>query len=97
MTSSHVLILDFYYFACLAESVSKDELSCFAKRQADFSPPLLTTPALAKNLVDYNFLYAAIAVPHDVESLNGNRQSLTVQRVARCFLCLAMIVNLVNA
>ena len=53
-------------------------------------------PAGRKRLVDGFFLDGAVAIPHDVETLDGSSQALAVQRVARDFLRLAMVSRLVD-
>ena len=49
-----------------------------------------------KELVDGFFLDGAVAIPHDVETLDGSSQALAVQRVARDFLRLAVVGWLVD-
>ena len=41
--------------------------------------------------MDGFFLDGAVAIPHDVETLDGSSQALAVQRVARDFLRLAVV------
>ena len=41
--------------------------------------------------MDGFFLDGAVAIPHDVETLDGSGQALAVQGVARDFLGLAMV------
>ena len=44
--------------------------------------------------MDGFFLDGAVAIPHDVETLDGSGQALAVQGVARDFLGLAMVGRL---
>ena len=53
-------------------------------------------PAGRKRLVDGFFLDGAVAIPHDIETLDGSGQALAVQGVARDFLRLAMVSRLVD-
>lgn len=46
--------------------------------------------------MDGFFLDGAVAIPHDVETLDGSGQALAVQGVARDFLGLAMVGRLVD-
>lgn len=58
--------------------------------------PLPSGPARRKELADSFFLDGAVAIPHDVETLDGSGQALAVQGVARDFLGLAMVGRLVD-
>ena len=46
--------------------------------------------------MDGFFLDGAVAIPHDVETLDGSSQALAVQGVARDFLRLAVVGWLVD-
>ena len=64
---------------------------------ADLSLHVLSMfPAGRKRLMDGFFLDGAVAIPHDVETLDGSGQALAVQGVAGDFLGLAMVGRLVD-
>ena len=48
-------------------------------------------------LLNYNFLHAAIAILHDVQTLGRHFQSLTIRSIARDFLDIARGRNMIDA
>ena len=48
-------------------------------------------------LLNDNFLYAAIAIYHDIHALGRGGYSLSVERIAGDFLHIAAVCHLVNA
>ena len=80
----------------LAGSVSRLVRSKPTQQERAACTPLPSGPAGRKELADSFFLDAAVAISHDVETLDGSGQALAVQGVARDFLGLAMVVRLVD-
>ena len=80
----------------LAGSVSRLVRSKPTQQGRAACPPLPSGPVGRKELVDGFFLDGAVAIPHDIETLDGSGQALAVQGVARDFLGLAMVGRLVD-
>ena len=80
----------------LGGSVSRLVRSKPTQQERAACAPLPSGPAGRKELVDGFFLDGAVAIPHDVETLDGSSQALAVQRVARDFLRLAVVGWLVD-
>lgn len=80
----------------LGGSVSRLVRSKPTQQERAACAPLPSGPAGRKELVDSFFLDGAVAIPHDVETLDGSGQALAVQGVARDFLGLAMVDRLVD-
>ena len=80
----------------LAGRVSRLVRSKPTQQERAACAPLPSAPAGRKELVDSFFLDVAVAISHDVETLDGSGQALAVQGVARDFLGLAMVGRLVD-
>ena len=80
----------------LAGSVSRLVRSKLTQQERAACPPLPSGPVGRKRLVDGFFLDGAVAIPHDIETLDGSGQALAVQGVAGDFLGLAMVGRLVD-
>ena len=80
----------------LAGSVSRLVRSKPTQQGRAACPPLPSGPVGRKELVDGFFLDGAVAIPHDVETLDGSSQALAVQGVAGDFLGLAVVGRLVD-
>ena len=80
----------------LAGSVSRLVRSKPTQQERAACAPLPSGPAGRKELVDGFFLDGAVAIPHDIETLDGSGQALAVQGVAGDFLGLAVVGRLVD-
>ena len=80
----------------MAGSVSRLVRSTPTQQERAACAPLPSGPAGRKELVDGFFLDGAVAIPHDIETLDGSGQALAVQGVAGDFLGLAMVGRLVD-
>ena len=81
----------------MAGSVSRLVRSKPTQQERAACAPLPSGPAGRKELVDGFFLDGAVAIPHDIETLDGSSQALAVQGVAGDFLGLAMVAGWLTA
>lgn len=80
----------------LGGSVSRLVRSKPTQQERAACAPLPSGPVGRKELADSFFLDGAVAIPHDVETLDGSGQALAVQGVAGDFLGLAVVGRLVD-
>lgn len=80
----------------LGGSVSRLVRSKPTQQERAACAPLPSGTAGRKELEDRFFLDGAVAIPHDIETLDGSGQALVVQGVAGDFLGLAVVGRLVD-